>query len=238
VDGIRVSIDQTFSDIADDSDSILGFMGSLNIVSDRFVGQINTALVRVEGTNVRARAPASSGVPVSVSLETDIISEAVWVEGFAGYRVLDRRFGEANRDRFTLDAFVGLRVTSVDIRVDATAELEVELPSERTLEGGVRESIDESHIWLEHFVGMRTGVEFGEHWSAMIRGDVGGFGMTDSRFAWQVLGGVVYRWEREGWTCSVFGGYRALGQEYENNGFVWDTVTHGPIIGLSIAFEF
>jgi hypothetical protein len=34
----------------------------------------------------------------------------------------------------------------------------------------------------------------------------------------------------------VVGGYRALGVYYEDDGFIYDVVQHGPILGAVISF--
>jgi hypothetical protein len=42
----------------------------------------------------------------------------------------------------------------------------------------------------------------------------------------------------DGWRLGLLGGYRALGQDIEKNGVVWDVVTHGPIMGFRAGFDF
>ena len=37
-------------------------------------------------------------------------------------------------------------------------------------------------------------------------------------------------------TVSAVAGYRALGVNYRNDGFVFDTVQQGPILGLTVKF--
>ena len=50
---------------------------------------------------------------------------------------------------------------------------------------------------------------------------------------WDVLGGVGYQWND---FLSVVAGYRALGVDYDNDGFVYDIVQHGPIVGVVMRF--
>ena len=66
--------------------------------------------------------------------------------------------------------------------------------------------------------------------------EIGGFG-AGSEIAWQVFPNAGIRLtERLGLEF----GYRALGTDYESgeegDHFVWDTVMHGPAVGLTIRF--
>jgi hypothetical protein len=50
---------------------------------------------------------------------------------------------------------------------------------------------------------------------------------------WDVALGVGYKFTD---TISAVAGYRALGVNYNNDGFVFDVVQQGPIIGVAIHF--
>ncbi|WP_431320256.1 hypothetical protein [Rhizobium sp. YTU87027] len=50
---------------------------------------------------------------------------------------------------------------------------------------------------------------------------------------WDVLAGVGYKFNN---TVSAVAGYRALGVNYSNDGFTYDMIQHGPIIGAVIHF--
>jgi hypothetical protein len=60
----------------------------------------------------------------------------------------------------------------------------------------------------------------------------GGFGAA-SDFGWDVLGAVGYQFTDR---FSTAIGYRALGVDYENDGFKYDVIQHGPIAGMIIRF--
>lgn len=49
---------------------------------------------------------------------------------------------------------------------------------------------------------------------------------------WDVLAAVGYKFN----TVSAVAGYRALGVNYSNDGFTYDMIQHGPIIGAVIRF--
>jgi hypothetical protein len=63
-------------------------------------------------------------------------------------------------------------------------------------------------------------------------GDIGWFGAA-SDLTWQAMAGFGYHFKDN---CAGFTGYRALGVDYEDDGFVMDTVTYGPLIGVAIRF--
>jgi hypothetical protein len=50
---------------------------------------------------------------------------------------------------------------------------------------------------------------------------------------WDVALALGYKFNE---TVSAVAGYRALGVNYSNDGFVFDAVQQGPIVGLAIHF--
>ena len=60
----------------------------------------------------------------------------------------------------------------------------------------------------------------------------GGFGVS-SDFMWDAMASVGYEFND---TFSMTAGYRALSVDYHNNGFVYDVVQSGPILGLVFKF--
>jgi hypothetical protein len=69
----------------------------------------------------------------------------------------------------------------------------------------------------------------------ILRADVGGFGVS-SDFTWNVQGG--FSWDATDYLTLVFQ-YRALSVDYSTgtagtpNRFTYDTIIHGPLIGLA-----
>ena len=63
-------------------------------------------------------------------------------------------------------------------------------------------------------------------------GIIGGFG-AGSKFMWDVMGGLGYAFTE---SSSIVAGYRGLGVDYRNDGFVFDVIQHGPIIGAVFKF--
>lgn len=239
VHGLTLDLDVPFSAIFENSSSIFGLMGALDIEYKRLVFQLNGAYTHAEFSGDRAKARTGPlGGGTAVSIETDLEVDAAWFDGLGGFRLVDKPVGKELKSRWTLDGFVGGRITSMEVTAQATADATVTLPGGRVLEAGRERELGDSEGWFEPFVGAKTRLDLGQHWSLLLRGDVGGFGVDNSDFAWQVVVGAGYRWQCDGWTFGLFGGYRALSQDYSNDGFTWDAVTHGPILGAQFAFSF
>lgn len=242
VGGVDFDIDATFLDIVDNSEAVFGLQGAIDAEYKRWVFQLNGVYTTATFTDSRGRArsgPGGGGVDVKAdgTLETD----ALWFEAFAGYRFVDIpivKNDPANKSRVLFDGFIGGRVTTLDINTSVRVDAAVTLPDGRELEAGRGNSIDDTEGWFEPFIGGRTLLQLGEHWNIALRGDVGGFGVDDSEFSWQAVGAVCYKIRQDGWTLNLFGGYRALGQDYERGGFTWDMVVHGPVLGAQFILSF
>ncbi|MBL9147860.1 MAG: hypothetical protein JNM94_04130 [Phycisphaerae bacterium] len=230
VRGISADINKNFFDILDETDHVFGLMGAVDVTYDRFVFQLNGTWTTAEVNQEPANVPA--GV-----LDANIRMDSSWVELFAGYRVIDHAFDEAPRTkrRLTLDAFVGGRFTWIDSDFTVSTLVPIQLPDGSVLGAGASRDIDESEFWADPFIGLRMDIGITDNWNVGFRGDIGGFG-TGSDFAWQAFGGLGYRFNFETWSMNLFAGYRAIGQDYTDDGFTWDVVTHGPMMGLSFAF--
>lgn len=239
--GVEIGIDESFLDIVDNSDTVFGLYGAIDGVYKRLVFQINGAYSTATFSDQRGRArsgPAGGGA--GVDAEGKVEMDAAWFEAFGGYRFVDTPLGDDphSKSRFVLDGFIGGRVTSIQLEAKVSVDATVTLPGGQVLEAGRRNGLDQKEGWFEPFIGARATFELGEHWNIGLRGDIGGFGVDDSEFAWQAIGAVGYRWRHDGWTLNLFAGYRALGQDYERGGFTWDMIVHGPVLGAQFSIAF
>ncbi len=104
------------------------------------------------------------------------------------------------------------------------------------LPGSATASIEED--WIDPVVGIRFARSMKEKWKLVLRGDVGGFG-AGSDFTASASGGVYYSFSE---TVSLDIQYKALWVDYEDGTkgtpgyFAYDTVTHGPILGIKFDF--
>jgi hypothetical protein len=74
----------------------------------------------------------------------------------------------------------------------------------------------------------------------LLRGDIGGFGLS-SDFSWQAIGGYGFDFAAwRGMTFSGIIGYRALyvdyAQGFGGTRYEFEMLHHGPVFGLSLRF--
>ncbi|MFM7135013.1 MAG: hypothetical protein ACKO0W_11925 [Planctomycetota bacterium] len=216
------------------TDSVVGLMGSMDLTAERFVAQLSGAYAQARQDSSRSRVFGAGGLVVGAESEVEFSSAVMELLG--GYRVIDRAIDDERR--FTTDLFGGLRHTELSLELAVEAEASVVLRDGETLTQGVRASLDRDTDWFEPFVGARMAVALHEGWTVSLRGDVGGFGVDGSSFAWQTVAALGYEKSFSGGSFGLLGGYRALGQDYSQGGFEWDVVTHGPILGFTLRLEF
>ena len=100
------------------------------------------------------------------------------------------------------------------------------------LDKSFNQTLSKNDYWFDPYVGLRARYNFNKTYYTAVRGEIGGFGV-----------GADLMWEVEtvvgiNLTRSIFTeiGYRALGGNYEDNGFRFDAVMHGPQITTGITF--
>jgi hypothetical protein len=210
--GVRpISVNMSFGDIVDNlrfGGMAVGeaHNGTWGVLTD--VIYIKTEVEQTVGRNV-------AGVPLALSgnIETSSFSGTIMGQ----YRLV-------SQPTATLDLMAGARVWSVnnDIKLSLTAG-----GAPLAGLGG-----SEGSTWVDPMVGFRARLDLNSSWYLTGWGMVGGFG-AGSDISWDVLAGVGYQWTTR---LSIIGGYRALGVNYKNNGFVYDVVQRGPILGALIRF--
>ncbi|WP_086998465.1 hypothetical protein [Rhizobium sullae] len=129
----------------------------------------------------------------------------------AGYSVLESQSGH-------LDIVGGVRVWSVDTTIG--------------FNGGIlggREA-DDGATWVDALAGVKGNYFFTPEIYVTGWGLVGGGGADVD---WDVSLALGYKFTD---TISAVAGYRALGVNYNNDGFVFDVVQQGPIIGVAFHF--
>jgi len=83
--------------------------------------------------------------------------------------------------------------------------------------------------WLDPLVGARFGHDFNDRWSVVLRGDVGGFGVS-SELATNVAAIVGFQITD---AMALRFGYRALQMDFEDDQFVLDAILQGYVVGLT-----
>jgi len=126
-----------------------------------------------------------------------------------------------------IDYYAGIRWWDNDIDVKINPAI---LPGSREAEI--------SEDWVDPIIGARWTHVFSDRWSMILRGDVGGFGIA-SDMTWAGALGARYHIND---LLDLDLQYKATWVDYSNDKegtpkyFQYDTVTHGPLLGLVFKF--
>ena len=210
--GVDADVDLPFSDIVDNL--AFGGMLAVDVRKGRFGVVFDGVLARQESeSNIRR-------------VELDVTIESSWLGVAPYYRVVDwtyRQSASGQPLRLVVEPLAGLRSTFFRVETDGTGPR------------GNGRQVDRSENWFDPVVGSRFAVDLADRWQVFGEGDIGGFGVG-SDLAWNVQAFLGYETTILGRPTTFAAGYRALGQDYEKNDFVWDVITHGPVLGAVIRF--
>jgi hypothetical protein len=166
------------------------------------------------GDLIYTKLSADSATPFGVLATTvDVTAETFAGLVGAGYSVLEGPSGH-------LDIVGGIRVWSADVDLSFSGGV--------VLDG---QSFSDGATWVDGLVGIRGNYSFTPQfyftgWALV--------GAGEADLDWDVAGGLGYR-INERFSATV--GYRALGVDYsDDDGFLFDVVQQGPIMGLTIRF--
>lgn len=148
-------------------------------------------------------------------LAVDYSQDQITVQGILGYTL------PLHIEGLRLNATVGFRYQNLSADLSAGPTF---LPVSANASG--REQ------WIDPTVGVYAHYDFNDKWFINALGDVGGFGVG-SNLTWQAFGALGYNWTK---TISTSIGYRAIYEDYENGGFVYNTTQQGVFAGLGIHF--
>ena len=129
------------------------------------------------------------------------------------YRLLDQSDA-------SVDAFAGFRLFSIE------NELDFNPPG---LLGGLE--LSQTETWADPIVGLKGRLSVTPQIYLTSWGLIGGGASSD--LVWDVMAGAGYQFTE---TFSAEIGYRAAGVDYSNDGFVYDVVQQGPILGAVFHF--
>lgn len=202
-----VDVDVNFNDILDVLD--IGYMGHGEVFYKNSWGLILDY----------GYMSLNDDITIAAGGIIDVKAEQSVFEAF-----LAKRFSNAFRN---FDIFAGIRAWDNKIKITVTPAI---------WPGTASTQIDES--WVDAIIGARYFLSLSEKWTIMYRGDIGGFGL-ESDFTATVDARIMYNI-----TDSIIldVGYKALWVDYESGTantkghFVYDTMTHGPLIGLIFKF--
>ncbi len=139
----------------------------------------------------------------------------------------------------TSQTFAGLFGAGYSVFQDGNSHLDVvggvrvwDVRTEVSFGGGVLDGrvFSDGKTWVDAMVGLRARYDFNDNFYLTGWGMIGAGG---AKMDWDVAAGLGYQFN-ETWSAVV--GYRALGVDYDRDGFVFDAVQHGPIMGLVVRF--
>lgn len=146
-----------------------------------------------------------------VASNVSLGSTTMEATALAGYSVIDL-------SNARLDVVGGARVWSVR--------------NELSFNGGFLNGrgFEDNATWVDAMGGLKGRLDLTDHvyLTGMALGGGGG-----SDFAWDLLGGLGYEFSDR---ISAVAGYRAIGVDYQDGPFKFDTTIQGPIIGASFTF--
>ncbi|WP_252920351.1 hypothetical protein [Aurantimonas endophytica] len=233
VRGRSVSVDASFIDILEKSDSLLALMGTFEARRGplAFYSDVVWTKIGVESSNVRNRAPAP-GVAGELGTSVSLDIEMAIVEGGVAYEV-------ARSGGLALDVLGGARYWHQEAAVSSEISASVDV-GDLELSGSRAFARSGSVDWIDPVIGARVRHEVAPGHELFLRGDIGGFGVG-SDFSWQAVGGYGFEFGTyQGVTFSGVLGYRALSVDYsEGQGperYEFDMLQHGTILGISARF--
>ena len=130
----------------------------------------------------------------------------------------------------TIEYFGGIRWWHIALDMTMRAQL----PGFGT---GVTKQWERDVDWYDPVIGLKWTYPLGGKWLVRLRGDLGGFDIgTASRFTSSVEAGILYdidsSWQVDMRFRSIWADYRE-GSEGEEDYFLYDTVSYGPVIGIT-----
>jgi hypothetical protein len=177
------------------------------------IGEARYDRYSIFGDIMYTKISGSAGTPRGIlASNVEVSSETFAGLIGAGYALLEDTSGR-------LEVVAGVRVWSVDTDI--------------SFSGGVLDGVSRSDgaTWVDGMAGLRG------NYSITPKVYLTGWGLVGAGGAdidWDVAGAIGYRFNDR---ISAVAGYRALGVDYSNDdGFVFDVVQQGPILGMVVRF--
>ncbi|MGE0153052.1 MAG: DUF481 domain-containing protein [Reyranellaceae bacterium] len=145
----------------------------------------------------------------------------------------------AERVRVTSKTMAGLFGVGYAVLQDERGHLDLavgvrawKVSTDLSFSGGVLNGAasKDSASWVNAMAGVRGRYGLADNLFLTGWGMIGAGG---ARLDWDVAAGLGYQFNEH---ISAVAGYRALGVDYRDNGFVFDVVQRGPILGLAVRF--
>jgi hypothetical protein len=207
------NVEESFIDILQNTDSVIGLSGRVTVAYDRFEAFTDITWIRLGFDKVTT----PSGARFSTTM-TLMISDAC-----IAYNLLEPSVDSRGRRGPTLAPYTGARIFWANTQVDAT-----ELPF----------SDSASSVWADPIFGGMWETPFGETGRFSLAGDAGGFTLS-SQLTWQVTALFGFDFRCFELPCTLSIGMRAIADDYSadsTNKVTTDLILWGPILAWDIRF--
>jgi hypothetical protein len=207
------NVEESFIDILQNTDSVIGLSGRVTAAYDRFEAFTDITWIRLGFDKVTT--PSGARFSTTMSL---MISDAC-----IAYNLIEPTVDSRGRRGPTLAPYTGARIFWANTKVSAT-----EFPF----------SDSASSVWADPIFGGMWETPFGDAGRFSLAGDAGGFTLS-SQLTWQVtaLFGFDFRCFEHPCTLSI--GMRAIADDYaadSTNRVTTDLILWGPILAWDIRF--
>jgi hypothetical protein len=182
-----------------------GLMGAVEVRHKRLLLNTDLMWVRLEDDK-----PLLALEDIGIVKTANIKGEEFFLAPKIGYRLIDQ-------EKIKIDALTGFRYWHLGTSLAFN-------PSTLGL------SFSRSWNWVDPLVGGRIQFFLTPKVVVNILGDVGGWG-TGSQLDYQFAGLLGYKIKPR---LTLQAGYRYLGVDYRNNGFLFNVITSGAVIGATI----
>jgi len=207
------NVEESFIDILQNTDSVIGLSGRVTVAYDRFEAFTDITWIRLGFDKVTT--PSGARFSTTMSL---MISDAC-----IAYNLIEPTVDSRGRRGPTLAPYTGARIFWANTKVSAT-----DFPF----------SDSASSVWADPIFGGMWETPFGDAGRFSLAGDAGGFTLS-SQLTWQVtaLFGFDFRCFEHPCTLSI--GMRAIADDYaadSTNRVTTDLILWGPILAWDIRF--
>lgn len=202
----EIDIDVSISDVLKHLD--MGLMGA---------GEARNGRFSFAGDFMWAKLSGKQDIDLGLGFgsEVKLTAENWMVTGLGGYSVV---YGDGGN----LDVVAGARLWAVDNTLKFSGGGPLDFTG----------TIKDDETWVDPVVGLKGRANISPDFFVTGWALAGGFGVS-SKFMWDVMGSVGYDFND---TFSMTAGYRGVGVDYHNDGFVYDVVQSGPILGFVFKF--
>ena len=204
------TVDASFLDIVQNTDSVIGLSGRLTLDYDRFEAYTDITWIRLGFDKFTSQ----SGVQFRTTLSL-MISDAC-----VAYQLIPPTRDARGQPGPKLAPYVGARIFWANTQVDGS---------------NASFSDSASSVWAEPILGWMWDTPFADTWRLSVSADVGGFAVNTG-LTWQATAMVGIDVPFYGNPSTVSLGIRAISDDYTANDLTLDAVLWGPIIAWCLRF--